>query len=93
MAKEILDSSKKSTPISIPGKSTEQPKVSSSPKDVSIKYYDDTDFFIGSPRSGLRLEKFKSCARVYLDSQKDDPLDEPKDPELSGESYIEDEYS
>lgn len=84
---------KKAPLFTIPGKTFEKSKNSSYSKSAPIKYYNDNDFFIGSPRSGLRLEQAKKCEMLFLDQPEDDQLDEPKDLTLTGEGANEKEYS
>ena len=59
-------------------------------KSAPVSY---SDLFIGSPRSGLIIEKAKKCELLFLDRPKDDQLDEPKELTLTGEGANENEYS
>jgi hypothetical protein len=87
MAKEILNPLKKTPPMQIPGKKVEESKSPSVSKSTPNKY-DDEDFFVGSPKSGLSLEQSKNCESLFLlILSEEDPVDEPKDfttPELIG---------
>ena len=84
MAKEILNPLKKTTYANT-RKKVEESKSHSVSKSTPNKY-DDEDFFVGSPKSGL--EQSKNCESLFLLTlSEEDPVDEPKDfttPELIG---------
>lgn len=71
----------RSEPISISQKKLNTPIITkSAPESYS-------DFFIGSPRSGLSYEQSKKCS-LLLGSHNNNPLDDSKDQPLIGEELV-----